>query len=192
MFMEHADTRGPTLNQVDDKALVKAVLDGERTAYGKLYDRYAPLVRAICYDMVRDLAEAQDLAQDVFLRAYERLEQLRKPESFGPWVIGMARLRCHEWRRKRLRECRRLSALETDSAGTETAARHAENGQLLRLIGRLAENERLALHAFYLRSQSVEEARRVLGLSRSGFYRVLERARNRLRKQLHEDQENIQ
>jgi RNA polymerase sigma-70 factor (ECF subfamily) len=56
----------------------------------------------------------------------------------------------------------------------------------------LPEKERLALHAFYLQEESVEEARRVLGLSRSGFYRMLERARARLRKRLSDDQESIQ
>ena len=51
--------------------LVLAVLAGDKAAYGKLYDRYAPLVRAVCYDEAGNLADSQDLAQDVFLRAYE-------------------------------------------------------------------------------------------------------------------------
>jgi RNA polymerase sigma-70 factor (ECF subfamily) len=179
------------VSQADDKVLVRTVLAGSNAAYARLYDRYAPLVRAVCYDHTKHLADAQDLAQDVFLRAYERLGELRKPERFGPWLIGITRRRCQEWRRQTSRERRRFGALEAGSTGTGDTTGHTENGQLLRLIEMLPENERLALHAFYLRSQSVEDARGVLGLSRSGFYRVLERARNRLRKQWHEDQENI-
>ena len=83
-----------------DKMLVRTVLAGDKAAYGKLYDRYAPLVRAICYDEARNLADAQDLAQDVFMRAYENLENLRDPNRFGRWLIGIARLRCKEWRRR--------------------------------------------------------------------------------------------
>ena len=65
-----------------DKMLVQAVFAGERTAYEKLYDRYAPLVRAVCYDYTGNLADAQDLAQDVFMRAYEKFDRLRKRDSF--------------------------------------------------------------------------------------------------------------
>lgn len=180
------------MSQPDDKTLIAAVLAGRHAAYAQLYDHYAPLVRAVCYDATRNLADAQDLTQDVFLRAYERLGQLRRPEHFGPWLIGITRRRCRGWRRQKARQRRRFAALEAGSTGTSDTTGCTENGQLLRLIGTLPENERLALHAFYLRSQSAEEARGALGLSRSGFYRVLKRARNRLRKQLHEDQENIQ
>jgi DNA-directed RNA polymerase specialized sigma24 family protein len=57
------------LSQRSDNELVQAAVAGDRAAYGTLYDRYAPLVRAVCYDHTRNLADAQDLAQDVFLRA---------------------------------------------------------------------------------------------------------------------------
>ena len=82
-----------------DKILVQSVFNGENGAYEKLYDRYALLVRAICYDVTGNLADAQDLAQDVFLRAYENLSSLRKQERFGKWLVGIARLRCREWKR---------------------------------------------------------------------------------------------
>jgi RNA polymerase sigma-70 factor (ECF subfamily) len=56
--------------------------------------------------------------------------------------------------------------------------------QLREAIATLPEKERVALHAFYLQQQDVEQARMVLGLSRSGFYRVLSVARERLRRVL--------
>jgi len=89
--------------------LVRAVLAGQRAAYEKLYDRYASLVRAVCYDTTRNLADAQDLAQDVFLRAYEKLAQLRDPDRFGNWLVAIARLRSREWRRKKLRDSKRCA-----------------------------------------------------------------------------------
>ncbi|UCD50035.1 MAG: sigma-70 family RNA polymerase sigma factor, partial [Phycisphaerales bacterium] len=156
------------MNKESDRELVQAAADGDKNAYGLLYDRYAPLVRAICYDHTHHLADAQDLAQDVFLRVYERLSQLRQPERFGPWLMGIARRRCQEWRRQKSRQRRRLGVLAARSADTGSTPGPAENGQLLRLVGTLPANERLALHAFYLRNESVEEARGALGLSRSG------------------------
>ncbi|MBN1805556.1 MAG: sigma-70 family RNA polymerase sigma factor [Sedimentisphaerales bacterium] len=86
-----------------EKTLIEAVLTGEKAAYGKLYDRYASLIRAICYDTTGNLADAQDIAQDVFLRSYEKLDRLRNRDSFGKWLVGIARHRCLEWRREKMR-----------------------------------------------------------------------------------------
>jgi RNA polymerase sigma-70 factor (ECF subfamily) len=59
------------------------------------------------------------------------------------------------------------------------------------MITTLPEKERMVLHTFYLQGNSAENVRRIMGMSRSGFYRVLERARKRLEKLMPEDQENI-
>ncbi len=174
-----------------DKMLVQAVLAGDKAAYGKLYDRYAPLIRAICYDETGNLADAQDLAQDAFMRAYENLENLRDPDLFGRWLIGIARLRCKEWRRHDSR--RRGVSVELNDA-RQLCSDPRDNGRLGRLrktIAMLPEKERLALHTFYLQEQSADDARRTMGLSRSGFYRALERARKQLAALLVQQREDI-
>ncbi len=83
VYRECQNLKGPDLTTPSDKTLIEAVLAGDKAAYEKLYDRYAPLVRAVCYDYTGNLADAQDLAQDVFMRAYEKLDRLRNPDSFG-------------------------------------------------------------------------------------------------------------
>jgi len=179
------------LNERSDSELVQAAADGDKHAYGLLYDRYAPLVRAVCYDQTGHLADAQDLAQDVFVRAYQRLGALRKPDRFGQWLVGIARLRCREWQRQKRREqSKRQAEVRTASAGPD----HKNNGSLERLrhcVTQLPRKERLALHAFYLLDQSAEDARRTVGLSRSGFYRVLERGRKRLERLMAREREDI-
>lgn len=160
--------------------LVRAVLAGQNTAYGKLYDRYAPLVRAICYDSTRNLADAQDVAQDAFVRAYEKLDRLRDPELFGRWVAAIARTRCKEWQREKSRRQEKYSQLNDAKSAIED---YSDEGQIERLrqeIAKLPEKERLVLHTFYLQGSSADNACKILGLSRSGFYRVLERARKQL------------
>ena len=174
-----------------DKTLIEAVLAGDKTAYEKLYDRYAPLVRAICYDTTGNLADAQDLAQDVFMRAYERLDRLRNRNSFGKWLVGIARLRCREWRRWKFRSRNNNAGFNDIKAAAPEAPDDSRTDLLRKMITTLPEKERLALHTFYLQGNSVENVRRIMGLSRSGFYRVLERARKRLEKLMPEDQEKI-
>ena len=164
----------------NDKELILAVFAGEKAAFEKLYDLYAPLVRAVCYDTTRDFTDAQDLAQDVFMRAYEKLGRLRDPDRFGKWIIGIARLRCREWRRQKLRGQNRKVGLNDAHAVAPDPPDDSRIEQLRKMITTLPEKERLALHAFYLQGKSANNAHRIMGLSRSGFYRVLERARKRL------------
>ena len=174
-----------------DKMLIRAVFAGDKAAYETLYDRYAPLVRAVCYDMTGSLADAQDLAQDVFMRAYEKLGHLRDPARFGKWLVGIARLRCREWRRQRLRSQNKNIGLNDDQAVAPEPPDNSRIELLREMITTLPEKERLALHTFYLQGNSADNARRIMGLSRSGFYRVLERARKRLEQLMIQKQENI-
>ncbi len=168
------------MTKPSDRELIQAVLAGEKTCYEKLYDRYGPLVRAICYDTTRNLTDAQDLAQDVFMRAYENLGRLRDPDRFGKWVVGIARLRCKEWRRKRLRSQNKNDGPNDTQAVVPDPPDDSRIELLRKMITTLPLKERLALHTFYLQGKSADSTRRIIGLSRSGFYRVLERARKRL------------
>jgi len=179
------------LTTPSDKTLIRAVFAGDKAAYAKLYDRYAPLVRAVCYDTTGNLSDAQDLAQDVFMRAYEKLGHLRDPARFGKWLVGIARLRCREWRRQRLRSQNKNIGLNDDQAVAPEPPDNSRIELLREMITTLPEKERLALHTFYLQGSSADNARRIMGLSRSGFYRVLERARKRLEQLLIAEQENI-
>jgi RNA polymerase sigma-70 factor (ECF subfamily) len=171
--------------------LVRAVLAGEKAAYKTLYDRYAPLVRAVCYDATANLTEAQDLAQDVFVRAYEKLGQLRDPARFGRWLLGIARRCCQEWLRRSLRRRDKFIELSEAQVVVTDPPDDSRIELLRKVITTLPEKERLALHTFYLQGKTADSARRIIGLSRSGFYRVLERARKHLEQLLVQGQEYI-
>ena len=166
--------------------VVREALDGNVEAFGSLYDRYAGLIRAICHDESgRDLHRAQDLCQEVFLRGYRSLGTLKEPEKFAGWLVGIARLVCQEGRRRRLHDRNRFVAdppeqcAESRDVGTTEEAKG-----LLAAIAGLPKRERLALHLFYLQENPVEDARQVLHLSRSGFYRLLSRAGARLKRRI--------
>lgn len=161
----------------DTAELVARAREGDHTAFATLYDRHARLIRAICYDATAHLASAEDLAQDVFLRAYQRIHQLRDGEKFVPWLCEITRRAGHDWRRRTRRDGMHLARVhETDRATPEEAP---QIGELRDAIRELPEDERMALHLFYLEEQSAALARQVLGLSQSGFYKLLDRARDR-------------
>jgi len=172
--------------KVEDSTLVLASLQGDMAAFGQLYDRYARLVRAICNDHTRDQARAQDLAQEVFLRVYTRLGRLKNKERFGPWLISITRNVCREYRRGRSRDRHVLVGLEPPESPQSQKVNSDDNSllDLQEAMARLSERERLALHVYYLQGQDVAQAQKVLGISRSGFYRLLQKARRKLEKSL--------
>ena len=165
-----------------DRELVRAILKGDRSGFEVLYDRYAPLIRAICHDATGNLSDAQDLAQEAFLRSYQRLHDLRKPDRFGYWLVGIARRVCKEWQRRRASDPHQYVGPRVDELAQDGATGTGNEilDHLGRAIAQLPEKERMAVHVFYLQQHPVEQARALLGLSRSGFYRALERARRRL------------
>ncbi len=98
---------------------------------------------------------------------------------------------CKEWQHQRLRSQNKNVGLNDAQAVAPESPDDSRIELLREMITTLPEKERLALHTFYLQGNSAEAARRIMGLSRSGFYRVLERARKRLERLLIAKQENI-
>jgi len=168
-----------------DADLVKRSVAGDREAFGCLYDRYAQAVRAVVAAVSADWHAVEDMTQECFLRAYEKLGQLRRPERFGPWLLGIARRVARERRRSRRPDRHRFVG---NSAPEHAAACNPQQAldqldELQTITAKLAalpERERLAIHAFVLQQRGAAEAATLLGLSRSGFYALLHRALARL------------
>lgn len=169
--------------QHDDASLVILVLNGDSDAFSELYDKYARLVRAICYGTTGNVSQAQDLAQEVFLRAYQKLSLLKSPDRFAPWLVAMSKNVCREYRKKQARDRHVLVGL----APEETPPAEPKQGDdrleaLNDAIEQLPEKEKLALRTYYLQDQDVNAAMKTLDMSRSSFYRLLERARKNVEK----------
>lgn len=86
----HAVTTAPMLAPEDDSALVYAAREGDRSAFGGLYAKYARMVHGVLLARV-PAGDVDDLVQDVFLRAMPRLRDLRDARKFGPWICTIAR-----------------------------------------------------------------------------------------------------
>lgn len=83
----------------DDATLVARVLDGDRGAFEELVRRYTRPAFAVAIGIVKETADAEDVVQDAFIRALERLEDCRNPEKFGSWFLQIVRNRAHSVRR---------------------------------------------------------------------------------------------
>jgi len=170
----------------NDAELAKRAAAGDREAAGEIYDRYAPLVRAILLDTTGSLPEANDLLQEVFLLAFSRLGQLKQPDRLSAWLIGISRRQGSEFRRQAGRRRRRFVPLVGEVVSSAETEPNDMIEQVRKAIRDLPEKERLAVHMHYLCDEPAETARDAVGLSSSGFYKLLERARRRLRSRLNQ------
>jgi len=156
-----------------------------REAFGQLYDRHARMVRAVVAGVSGDWPAVEDMTQECFLRAYRNLGRLRESQKFGEWVVGIARQVGRERRRTLRRdrhEFRDPHATENPASTDGLAAVHRRDQweAVMRQLAELPEQERLALHAYYLDEHAATDAAELVGLSRSGFYALLQRALARL------------
>src|SRR5947208_16422429 len=90
-------------NDTPDERFVEAARQGDRSAYGRLYDRYARMVHGILLARV-PLNEVDDLVQDVFLQALPRLHSLRDVTRFGAWLAAITRNRANDYHRQSVNE----------------------------------------------------------------------------------------
>ena len=180
---------GPAISIVaeEEAADLAAAQAGDSAAFARLYDRHGAVVLSLCRRL--SLAEAEDATQETFIRAYQLLHKVESANKLRPWLYGIARRVCSEHtrsqRRRKLHEeqamlMRTAQHKAASSPPAETLA-HAE--QLQRLDGaldQLEDRERLAIHLYYLESDPIQAAKSALGLSRSGYYKLLAKARDRL------------
>jgi RNA polymerase sigma-70 factor (ECF subfamily) len=90
-----------SMQAADDGVLVRQVRQGNLEAYGELVRRYQGSVFGVCYRMLGERQEAEDLAQDAFLRGYERLSTFDLAYPFGPWIRRVAANLCLNWLQRR-------------------------------------------------------------------------------------------
>jgi RNA polymerase sigma factor (sigma-70 family) len=81
----------PVPEPLPDDALVVAARAGEAGAFGTLFERWFDSVYDVARNIVRNPETAADVAQDVFLVAWQRLDTLERPEAFGGWLLRIAR-----------------------------------------------------------------------------------------------------
>ncbi len=83
------------MNDETDEALVRLVRQGRLDAYGSLVQKYQGSVFNVCFRLLGEKRDAEDLAQETFIRAYRRLDLFDASRPFGPWVRRIAANLCY-------------------------------------------------------------------------------------------------
>ena len=173
-----------------DAELVARTLGGDKDAFRLLVLRYTNATHALIYATLGTYREAEDLAQEAFLRAFQHLDSLRRHDRFGPWLYGITRNVCLAWLRKQGEPPVSLDdvLVEHLAAGDPVSSgpleRHERRRQVMQAVEALPLKYRKVVALRYLADMSIEHIAATLSVSRSAVHARLSRAREMLRKRL--------
>jgi RNA polymerase sigma-70 factor (ECF subfamily) len=174
--------------QTDIVALVTRAQHGDRQAYSVLYEHFYPRVHTLARAYLRDTSAAQELAHDVLVQAFVKLQQLRYCAAFPGWLRQMtARMAMHRLSRGS-RHAVVVTALRheatTDSSPLERLLSDERLEQVRQSLQRLTPLDRDTLLAFYYHGQSLAMISQQAAAPLGTIKRRLHTARQRLRHEL--------
>ena len=170
----------------DDSQLVEAARTGNRTAFGRLYDRYARMVHGILLARV-PFSEVDDLVQDVFLLALPRLGSLRDVARFGPWLAAIARNRANDYHRQRVDQVELTDGLPANESASQMKSSPVEEVEaqfILGLVRTLPETYRETLLLRLVEGMTGPEIAARTGLTPGSVRVNLHRGMQQLREKL--------
>ncbi len=182
-----------------DAELMLRVKRGDLAAFEELVQKYKHPVINIIYRMLHDLDEAEDLAQNVFVRVYQSAARYEVSAKFSTWIFTIARHLClNEIRRRGRHPAQSLESSQSESeesaprqypddkiVGPPQAFLHRELEQKIQeAMDSLPDKQRLALAMCQENELSYEEMARILGCSLSATKSLIHRGRETLKEKL--------
>jgi RNA polymerase sigma-70 factor (ECF subfamily) len=171
---------------VDDQVLIDAALAGHGEAFGELVGRYERAVYNLAVRTLRDRTEAEDAAQEAFLKAYRALGSFRRGAKFSTWIFTICYRGCCDRlaKRKRLSDDELPDRADPSAGPAAIAERDDEARRLRAAIDALPEKYRTVVTLYHLQGKQYEEIATVLNLPLGTVKTHLFRAKEQLRKAL--------
>lgn len=177
--------------QTHDYDLIRRVLDGDENAFTVLVKKHQKWIHTLVWQKIGDFHIAEEITQDVFLKAYKKLPILKPPYNFAGWLYVIATRRCIAWLRKKqprttsldampAAQIEELSYVEYDGRCAEDADLEFKRAAVKRLLEKLPESERTVVTMHYLSEMPCEKISESLGVSPNTVKSRLHRARQRL------------
>jgi RNA polymerase sigma-70 factor (ECF subfamily) len=176
-------------------ALVRRAQARDAAAFAELIGRYERLALSIAYSVVGEATAAGDVTQDAFIRAWERLSDLKDPARFGSWLSGVVRNAAIDARRRNKLQPRSMQADPSQAQAVaatgrwtadplEELSRRERHETLESALAELDEVSRSAVVLRYFDNMSSKEIGELLDLAPAAVDMRLSRARQQLRRKL--------
>ncbi|MBL7732581.1 MAG: RNA polymerase sigma factor [Chitinophagaceae bacterium] len=177
---------------LNDTEIINQVLRGNHQAYAVLVDRYQAYVFTLCLRIVKTREDAEEVAQDVFVKAYRYLADFKGASKFTTWLYTIVNNTCISFLRKKKLDIRSLDDenvfASADSQVSDMQANQVEQKSRVQMVNNaialLSPDDAQVITLFYKAEQSLEEMAQVLGIETNAVKVRLHRARTRLKEKM--------
>lgn len=170
-----------------EKQYIQRILDGETELFGFFLDRYSRPVYALVTPIVSSREDAEELVQDVFLKAFQHLSRYKGDASFSTWIYRIAYNAAVSFTRKRRQEYHYIEEDAINNVPDEKANSLLESTDdeeriacLMRAIEKLDPEEKTLITLFYYEERPITAIGEVLGLTLSNVKTKLHRTRKKI------------
>ena len=182
-----------TLSDID---LVTRTLKGEKEAFSEIVRRYQDAVFNLCLRMLNDYHEAEDAAQEIFVKVYRHLNRFDKRRRFSTWILSIARNHCIDRLRTRRVTWVSLDAPEVYKQGEyirpeEHVIEQERSDNVQRLLQKLPVSYREVIVLHYWYDLSYQEIAEIVNASEGAVKARAHRARRELGKLLQKNEEDL-
>jgi RNA polymerase sigma factor (sigma-70 family) len=172
--------------RTEDGYIVNKCLEGDSASFGLLVDKYKGGVYALAYSKLGNFHDAEDVTQEVFIKAYQKLRSLRRWDNFLAWLHAITLNLCKDWIRARSRRPDREFIADQDPRTlrgfpTDPYRENPLSEVLHEALDSLSESYRQVLTLYYLGGMNSREIAEFLGMSPAAVRQRLSRARSRLK-----------
>ena len=177
---------------LNDNELISKVLSGDQQAYAGLVSRYQNYVFTLALRFTKNREDAEEVSQDIFIKAYRALADFRRQSKFSTWLYTIVNTTCITFLRKKRLEVQSLDNEKTfelaDSQDSGMRANLVEQKSRLAMVNNaikmLSTDDAEVLTLFYKGEQTLEEIAKILGIESNTVKVRLHRARTRLKEKM--------
>jgi len=175
--------------RTEDGYIIDKCLNGDAAAFGLLVDKYRESIYALAYFKLRNFHDAEDITQEVFLKAYQKLSTLRRWDNFLAWLYAITSNLCKDFIRKQAKRLDREFIAEQDKVILNLRSINSYREELAyeslhEALGLLPEVYQQVLTLYYLGRMNSEEIAKFLGKPVGTIRKQLSRARGKLKKEM--------
>ncbi len=176
------------MKRFPDQVFIEKALNGDTRAFGSLVENYQDYVFTIIYRIVKVREEAEEVAQDTFLKAFESLNTFRGDAKFSTWLFRIAYRKALDRIRKNkgaitfelVEEITGGESLKDFENGLESMLNEERSQKINECILKLPEQEAAIITLFYFEEQSIKEISQITGLTEDNIKVKLHRSRKLL------------
>jgi len=178
--------------ELTDTEIIRRILQGEQALFAQLVQKYQQYVFTLVLRFTDNREDAEEISQDVFVKAYRSLADFRGESKFSTWLYTVVRTSCITFLRKKklattsMDNERTLSQLENKESGftANTIEQKSKHAMVNAAIQLLSPDDAQLITLFYKGEQTLEEIGRIMGLDPNTVKVKLHRARHRLKEKM--------